>query len=170
MLSALKFNARSSLEGFGIAIKGDTEVDDHHTVEDCAIALGEALRLSLYERAAAKDFAIARYGVAFIPMDDALARVAVDLGGRPYSDVSLGLKREAIGGIASENFVHFFGSLAQSLRAAIHIDVLKGSNDHHRIEAAFKALGRALAEAAKIETVFQGGWMPSTKGEVNYEL
>jgi len=153
MLSALAKHAR-----FDLVLKcaGDLGVDDHHTVEDCALALGQALDRALGERRG-----IARFGSAFAPLDEALARAVVDLSGRPCAVIELGLKREALGQLACENLSHFFTSLATTGRMALHVDVLRGMNDHHRAEAAFKATALALREAVRIEGPDQ---VPSTKG------
>jgi imidazoleglycerol phosphate dehydratase HisB len=153
MLDALAFHAGWDL---GLACRGDLEVDDHHTVEDCALALGAAIDRCLGDRAG-----IVRFGSAYAPLDGALARVVVDLSGRPASVVSLGLRRERLGDVASENLEHFFSSLAVTLRAALHVDVLRGDNDHHRAEAAFKAAALALKAALAAD---QSVDAPSTKG------
>lgn len=153
MLTALAFHAGWNLR---LQCRGDLEVDDHHTVEDCALVLGEALDRALGDRQR-----IARFGWAYAPLDEALARVVVDLSGRPVSRVDLGLQREQIGAVASENLEHFFHSLAVRMRAALHVDVLRGDNDHHRSEAAFKAAALALRGALAV--VDEGG-TPSTKG------
>jgi len=134
---------------------GDLDVDDHHTVEDCALVLGEALDAALGDKAG-----VVRYGHAYAPLDEALARAVVDLSGRPWPSVDLGLRREQLGGVACENLTHFFNSLAIRGRITLHVDVLKGENDHHRAEAAFKALALALRTAVTI----RGGDVPSTKG------
>jgi imidazoleglycerol-phosphate dehydratase len=153
MLTALAKHAR-----FDLVLKcaGDLGVDDHHTVEDCALALGQALDRALGERRG-----IARFGSAFAPLDEALARAVVDLSGRPCAVIELGLKREALGQLACENLSHFFTSLATTGRMALHVDVLRGMNDHHRAEAAFKATALALRKAVRIEGPDQ---VPSTKG------
>lgn len=122
--------------------RGDIEVDDHHTAEDCALALGSALDRALGERRG-----IARFGWAYAPLDEALARAVVDLSGRPFAAVELGLRREAIGGLACENICHVLSSLASAARATLHVDVIRGINDHHRAEAAFKATALALRQA-----------------------
>jgi imidazoleglycerol phosphate dehydratase HisB len=153
MLTALAFHAGWDLS---LSCRGDLEVDDHHTVEDCALALGEALDRALGERSA-----IERFGWAVVPMDEALARAAVDLSGRPCAVVDLGLRRESIGQVATENLAHFLQSLATAARAALHVDVLRGDNDHHRAESAFKATARALRHA--VAPAGRGG-VPSTKG------
>jgi imidazoleglycerol phosphate dehydratase HisB len=153
MLTALAKHAR-----FDLVLKcaGDLGVDDHHTVEDCALALGHALDRALGERRG-----IARFGSAFAPLDEALARAVVDLSGRPCAVIELGLKREVLGQLACENLSHFLTSLATTGRMALHVDVLRGMNDHHRAEAAFKATALALREAVRIEGPDQ---VPSTKG------
>lgn len=153
MLTALARHARLDLT---LACTGDLQVDDHHTAEDCALALGAAIDKALGERRA-----FARFGSAYAPLDEALARAVVDLSGRPYAVVELGLKREAIGGLSCENIPHVITSLATALRGAIHVDVLRGENDHHRAEAAFKALALAL-RAALART--PDADVPSTKG------
>jgi imidazoleglycerol-phosphate dehydratase len=153
MLCALVKHARFDLT---LKCQGDLEVDDHHTVEDCALALGQALDQALGERRG-----IARFGSAYAPLDEALARAVVDLSGRPCAVVELGLVREALGGLACENVAHFFSSLATTGRIALHVDVLRGANDHHRAEAAFKAAALALREAVRLDGPDQ---VPSTKG------
>jgi imidazoleglycerol-phosphate dehydratase len=153
MLGALAKHARFDLR---LSCTGDLVVDDHHTAEDCALALGQALDQALGERRG-----IARFGSAFAPLDEALARAVVDLSGRPCAVVDLGLTREALGQLACENVPHVFTSLATAGRMALHLDVLRGSNDHHRAEAAFKATALALREAVRIEGPDQ---VPSTKG------
>lgn len=153
MLTALTRHARLDLT---LACTGDLHIDDHHTAEDCALALGAAIDKALGERRG-----FARFGSAYAPLDEALARAVVDLSGRPYAVVELGLRREAIGGLSCENIPHVIASLAMSLRGAIHVDVLRGENDHHRAEAAFKALALAL-RAALARTADTD--IPSTKG------
>ena len=153
MLGALAKHARFDLT---LKCRGDLEVDDHHTVEDCALALGQALDQALAERRG-----IARFGSAYAPLDEALARAVVDLSGRPCAVVDLGLQREALGGLSCENLPHFFASLATTGRMALHVDVLRGTNDHHRAEAAFKATALALRQAVRIDGPDH---VPSTKG------
>jgi imidazoleglycerol phosphate dehydratase HisB len=152
MLAALAKHSRIDIE---LSCAGDLHIDDHHTAEDCALALGAAIDKALGDRSG-----IRRFGSAYAPLDEALARAVVDLSGRPMPVVSLTLERESLGGIACENLTHFFVSLAMSLRAALHIDVLRGVNDHHKAEAAFKALALALREAVSRD----GAGIPSTKG------
>jgi len=152
------FDALSRHARFDVTLtcEGDLQVDDHHTAEDCALALGEALDRALGERRG-----INRFGWALAPLDEALARAVVDLSGRPFADVALGLRREAIGGLSCENIPHVLRSLAAAGRMTLHVDVLKGENDHHRSEAAFKATALALWQA-----VAQSGFddVPSSKG------
>jgi imidazoleglycerol-phosphate dehydratase len=153
MLSALAKHARFDLT---LKCQGDLEVDDHHTVEDCGLALGQAL-----DQAHGQRRGIARFCSAQAPLDEALARAVVDLSGRPCAVVELGLARESLGGLACENVAHFFASLATAGRMALHVDLLRGGNDHHRAEAAFKATALALREAVRADGPDQ---VPSTKG------
>lgn len=154
LLTALTRHAGFDLE---LSCAGDLEVDDHHSAEDCALVLGQALDEALGERRG-----IERFGDALVPMDEALARAAVDLGGRPWAEVELALQREALGGLACENVRHFVISFATAARAAIHLDVLRGRNDHHKAEGAFKALARALKSAVRRSG--DPAQVPSTKG------
>ncbi|MCI0397572.1 MAG: imidazoleglycerol-phosphate dehydratase HisB [Chloroflexi bacterium] len=138
--------------------RGDLHVDNHHTVEDCALALGQAFDLALGERAG-----IARLGSAYVPMDEALAFVAVDLSGRPYCVVEATWYTPAVGGIATSLFPHFLHSLAVTARCNLHARLLYGRDDHHQVEALFKALGRALDVATQLDPR-RAGAIPSTKG------
>jgi imidazoleglycerol phosphate dehydratase HisB len=153
MLTALARHGR-----FGLKLKcsGDLHIDDHHTAEDCAIALGRALDEALGERRG-----IVRFGYAYAPLDEALARAVVDLSGRPWAEVHLDLQREKVGDLSCENAVHVLQSLALNGRMALHVDVIRGANDHHRIEAAFKALAIALRQAIATDG---SNAVPSTKG------
>jgi imidazoleglycerol-phosphate dehydratase len=153
LLDAIGRHARFDLT---LSCDGDLQVDDHHTAEDCALALGEALDRALGERRG-----VNRFGWALAPLDESLARAVVDLSGRPFADVALGLRRETIGGLACENIAHVLRSFATAARLTLHVDVLKGENDHHRAEAAFKATALALRQA-----VAPSGFddVPSTKG------
>ncbi len=141
--------------GFALELdcKGDLEIDEHHTVEDCALALGEALRQALGDKVG-----IARYGFV-LPMDEAQVRVAIDLSGRAYGVFEGKFNREAVGGLPTELVPHFFKSLAESLKAAVHVTIT-GENTHHMIEACFKGTGRALRQAFRRES----DELPSTKG------
>jgi len=150
MLDQLAAHGGFALE---LSCKGDLHIDEHHTVEDCALALGEALDRALGDRRG-----IGRYGFV-LPMDDSLAHVAIDLSGRPAFVLDGEFPRESVGGLHTEMVSHFFASLAQKLRCAIHIK-LTGDNNHHLVEACFKGVGRALRPAlARGE-----GGTPSTKG------
>jgi imidazoleglycerol-phosphate dehydratase len=144
--------------GFDLVLtcRGDLEIDDHHTVEDCGIALGSAIDEALGERVG-----LVRFGSAHAPLDEALARAVVDLSGRGSAFTDLALQRESIGALSTENIPHFVNSLAQNAGITVHLDVLKGENDHHRAEAAFKALALALRQAV---SVTGSGDVPSTKG------
>lgn len=141
--------------GFDLAVEAnaDIEVDDHHLIEDTAIALGFALKQALGDK-----WGIDRYGFT-LPMDESLATIAIDLGGRGYCEFIGEFTREFVGSLATEMVPHFFQSLASSLAASIHVSV-KGKNNHHMIEACFKVLGRALGQACQRSS--QG--LPSTKG------
>lgn len=143
--------------GIGVSVKcvGDLHVDEHHTVEDIAIALGEAIKQALGSKAG-----IGRYGFA-LPMDDCQAQVLLDLGGRPYFKWKSKFKREKIGDMSTELIEHFFQSISYSLAANLHISA-KGKNEHHKAEAIFKAFARTLRQAVRIE----GNDLPSTKGVI----
>lgn len=138
--------------------EGDLHVDPHHTVEDVALVLGTAFDQALGERKG-----ITRMGSAYVPMDEALAFVAVDLSGRPYTVVDASWTGTAIGGIPTTLFTHVFDSFAVMARANVHARVLYGRDDHHKAEALFKALGRALDCATRLDPR-RGGNVPSTKG------
>lgn len=155
MLDALQANARFNFE---LTAKGDLVVDDHHVVEDCALVLGSAISQALGSRAG-----IARVAHAYGILDDALIFAAIDLSGRPFSDIQLEFKREALGSLSTENIAHFFQSLSSRLGAAIHMRKVSGTNDHHQAEAAFKALGSALGQAIKLTNRTE---IPSTKGSL----
>jgi imidazoleglycerol-phosphate dehydratase/histidinol-phosphatase len=136
-----------------LSCKGDLEIDEHHTVEDCALALGEALNSALGDRRGT-----GRYGFV-LPMDESLAQVAIDLSGRPAFRFQADFPRDRVGGLSTEMVQHFFASLSQSLGAALHLQV-SGENTHHMIEGLFKGVGRAARPAlAK-----HGNMVPSTKG------
>jgi len=156
MLIALAKHGRLDLE---VACRGDLRVDDHHTAEDCALAIGSALDAALGERRG-----IARFGYAYAPLDEALCRAVVDLSGRPSAFVDLALRRERIGDLASENVTHFFRSLATAARLTLHLDVIRGENDHHKAEAAFKAVALGVRQAVALEA--GSGDVPSTKGSL----
>lgn len=141
--------------GFALEVnaEGDLHVDEHHTVEDTALALGQALREALGDKRG-----IARYG-ASVPMDDALAQAALDLGGRPYLVFDAQFRRERVGDLPTELVPHFFRSLCDAAALNLHLGV-RGDNDHHQVEACFKAVARALGQAIRRD----GVGVPSTKG------
>lgn len=153
LLTALAFHARFDLD---LQCSGDLDVDDHHTVEDTALALGQALRDALGDRAG-----VARFGAMYAPLDEALARAVVDLSGRPYARIALGLTRERLGTLSCENIPHLLRSFATAAAITLHVDVLEGANDHHRAEAAFKATALALRQAVALDG---RSTVPSTKG------
>lgn len=139
MLTALTRHSGFDLR---LAVQGDTEIDDHHTVEDCAIVIGRGLDEVLADRSG-----IDRFGSAFAPLDESLARAVVDCSGRGWPEIHLALARDMIGEVAAENLTHFLRTLALEGRMALHVDVLRGDNDHHKAEAAFKATALALRQA-----------------------
>jgi imidazoleglycerol-phosphate dehydratase len=140
-----------------VTAKGDTEVDDHHTTEDIGICLGQALREALGDKKGIK-----RYGNAFVPMDEALAQVVVDLSNRPHFEFRGQFPSEKVGTFDVELVHEFLWKLALEARMNLHVIVHYGRNTHHMIEAVFKALGRALDEATMIDPRVKG--IPSTKG------
>ena len=137
---------------------GDLEVDPHHTMEDCALVLGQALNQALGERRG-----IVRTASAYVPMDESLAFVSLDLSGRPYSVIQADWHAPSVGSLPTSLFPHFFESLAVTGRMNLHARVLYGRDDHHQAEALFKALGRALDAATRIDPRRQEN-IPSTKG------
>jgi len=145
--------------GFDLALecRGDLDVDDHHSVEDVALVLGSALSKALGEKRG-----IQRYGWALIPMDEALARCALDLGGRSYCVFNAEFRRPVIQGFSTEMVEHFFLSLSGTLKANIHLSILEGENTHHKIEALFKSFAYAMKAAVAIN----GTEIPSTKGKL----
>ena len=158
MLHALAFHAGWSLD---LVCEGDLEVDDHHTVEDTALALGRAVAdaVGLDRRG------IVRFGDRHAPLDEALARAVVDVSSRPFFAGELALERDRVGALSCEMVAHFFHSFAQAAGLTLHIDVIRGANDHHRIEAAFKALALALRDAlAPRAAAHERDRVPSTKG------
>jgi imidazoleglycerol-phosphate dehydratase len=154
MLSALARHARFDLT---IQATGDLHVDEHHTVEDVAISLGRALGEALGDRGG-----IMRMGHAIVPMDEALALVAVDIGGRGRCDFDGAFDTPRVGTMATSLVGHFFESLALESRMNLHARLLAGADDHHRAEALFKALARALHQATRFDATL-GGDIPSTK-------
>ena len=157
MLDSLTRHGLFDLE---VRATGDLHVDDHHTVEDVAIALGQALHQAVGDGAG-----IRRMGHAIVPMDEALAMVAVDVSGRGVSDVDIRLDGPLVGGMKIQMVPHFLQSFAMEAKVSLHAQVLKGVNDHHRVEACFKALAKALDWATQIDDR-ASGQVPSTKGTI----
>ncbi|PYZ95812.1 imidazoleglycerol-phosphate dehydratase [Alteribacter lacisalsi] len=150
---------RHGLFDLSIQADGDTEIDDHHTTEDIGIVLGEALREALGDKKG-----IRRYGNAFVPMDEALAQVTVDLSNRPHLEYRVELPAQRVGTFDTELVHEFLWKLALEARMNLHVSVPYGRNTHHIIEAIFKALGRALDEATQRDPRVKG--VPSTKGRL----
>ena len=150
--------ARHGLFDLDVRASGDLHVDDHHTVEDVAIALGQALHDAVGEGRG-----IRRMGHAIVPLDEALAMVALDVSGRGVSDIDIRLDGPLVGGMKVQMVPHFFQSFAMEAKVSLHAQVLKGINDHHRVEACFKALAKALDWATQIDDR-AAGQIPSTKG------
>jgi imidazoleglycerol-phosphate dehydratase len=141
-----------------VQASGDLHIDPHHTVEDVALALGQAFDQALGDRAGS-----VRIGSAYVPMDETLAFVVVDFSGRPYAVAEMAWAGPTVGGLPVTLIPHFFESLAVTARANVHARVLYGRDDHHRAEALFKALGRALDAATRLDPR-RAGMVPSTKG------
>jgi imidazoleglycerol-phosphate dehydratase len=152
--------AKHGVFDLDVRVTGDLHIDQHHTVEDTGIALGEALAQALGDKAG-----LVRAGHAYMPLDEALAFAAVDLSGRPYAVLDLKLYGRELGGMPPDLFAHFFESFADAARINLHVRTLAGANDHHKIEACFKAVARALDAATRVDPR-RGGDIPSTKGVV----
>ena len=150
--------ARHSLIDITLSAKGDTHIDDHHTVEDCGIALGQAISHALGDKKG-----IARYGQCHLAMDDALVRTALDLSARPFLICNLDFPTQKIGTFDTELVREFFQALSTHGGITLHIDQLHGINSHHIAEAAFKSVARALRMAVEPDPRMQGV-LPSTKG------
>jgi imidazoleglycerol-phosphate dehydratase len=153
MLTAFAYHGLFDLE---VSTKGDLDIDDHHSVEDTALALGEAISQALGDRSG-----ITRFGDATVPMDEARATVALDISGRPYAVLDLQLRTDRLGTLTTQNIPHILEALTRTAGLTLHVSSV-GSNDHHVAEAAFKALGRALRTAVAIDPRRSG--IPSTKG------
>jgi imidazoleglycerol-phosphate dehydratase len=150
--------ARHGLIDLTIDAKGDTHIDDHHTVEDIGISLGMALREAVGDKKGIK-----RYGHAYVPLDEALSRVVIDLSGRAGLTFNADFTRASIGGFDTELVAEFFQGLTNHAQATIHIDCLRGKNAHHQAETIFKAFGRALRMALETDERMTDQ-LPSTKG------
>lgn len=149
---------RHSLTDIEIAAAGDLHIDQHHTVEDTGIALGQAIRQALGERRG-----IARYGHAYLPMDEALSRASIDVSGRPFLVFRTDFHNSKIGEFDTQLVREFFQAFAMNAGITLHIETLYGLNDHHIAESCFKAVARAL-RAATVADPRQAGMIPSTKG------
>ena len=150
--------ARHSLIDLTCKIKGDLHVDQHHTTEDCALAIGQALHKALGDKAG-----IMRYGAAYSPMDETLCRVAVDISDRPYLVWNAKFTQEKLGELDTELIDHWFHSISQAAGLTLHIEQLYGTNNHHICESVFKGFARAMRQAMEIDARKQGA-IPSTKG------
>jgi imidazoleglycerol-phosphate dehydratase len=149
--------ARTALLDLRVRCRGDLQVDAHHSVEDCGIALGQALRAALGARGG-----VARYGWALVPMDDALARVALDLSGRPFLAWNVSIPAETLGSFPTSLAPEFWRAVATHAAWTLHVDLLRGADAHHGLEAVWKATGIALRHAATRDARIQGPL--STKG------
>lgn len=153
----LELFAKHGLFDLNVTCNGDLEIDDHHSVEDIAITLGQALSQALADKAG-----INRYGEAIVPMDEALCRAVIDLSGRFYLVYEVTTKRKTIGNFSVELAEHFWRSFAETAKFNLHIDCLRGRNTHHILEGTFKASARALRQAVERNRRVTG--VPSTKG------
>ncbi len=139
-----------------LSCQGDLHIDDHHTIEDCGLALGGAIDQALGDRSG-----ICRFGYAYAPLDESLVRAVLDLSGRGGGWIELPFRGRHLGVVATENLTHFFRSFAQALRGTMHVDAVRHENDHHLAEAAFKAAALALRQACQRDDSTE---IPSTKG------
>ena len=152
--------ARHGLIDLDIKANGDTEIDDHHTVEDIGITLGQAFKQALGDKKG-----INRYGHAYVPLDEALSRVVIDFSGRPGLQFNCDFTRASVGGFDVDLFAEFFQGFVNHAGVTLHIDNIRGKNTHHQIETVFKAFGRALRMAITPDPRM-GDTMPSTKGSL----
>ena len=155
----LELFAKHGLFDLQVVCKGDLEIDDHHSVEDIAITLGQALVQALGDKSG-----INRYGEALVPMDEALCRSVIDLSGRFYLVYEVPTRRQMIGNFSVELAEHFWRSFAETAKLNLHIDCLRGRNTHHILEGTFKATSRALRKAVERNSRVVG--VPSTKGSL----
>ena len=152
--------AKHSLIDVTMKVDGDLHIDQHHTTEDSALALGQALAAALGDKGG-----IARYGSAYSPMDETLARVALDISGRPYLVWTDGFSQEKLGEWDTELIEHWFHSVAQTCGLTLHVELLYGSNNHHICEAIYKGFARAMRAAVEVDPRKRGA-IPSTKGQL----
>ncbi len=152
--------AKHSLIDVTMKVNGDLHVDQHHTTEDSALALGQALAAALGDKGG-----IARYGSAYSPMDETLARVALDISGRPYLVWRAGFSQERLGEWDTELIEHWFHSVAQTCGLTLHVELLYGTNNHHICESIYKGFARAMRAAVEVDPR-KGGAIPSTKGQL----
>jgi len=150
--------ARHGLIDLSVSAKGDLHIDDHHTVEDIGITLGQA-----FTQAVGDKKGLMRYGHAYVPLDEALSRVVIDFSGRPGLEFNVPFTRAAVGGFDVDLFMEFFQGFVNHALVTLHVDNLRGDNSHHQIETVFKAFGRALRMALSVDPRM-AGVMPSTKG------
>lgn len=153
--------SRHSLIDLEVTINGDLYVDQHHTTEDCALSIGQAINEALGDKAG-----IVRYGSAYSPMDETLSRVAVDISGRPYFVWNAQFSQPRLGEMDTELFEHWFHSVSQTAGLTLHIDLLRGQNNHHIIESIFKGFARAMRQAVERDPR-KGDSIPSTKGTLS---
>ncbi len=156
--------SRHGLMDLMVRAKGDLHIDGHHTTEDTGLAIGQAIREALGDRAG-----IVRYGSAMVPMDETLTRVALDLSDRPYLIWKVNFSRPKLGEMDTELFREWFQALSQAAGITLHVEVLYGENNHHMIESCFKALARSLRQAMEIDPR-RAGAVPSTKGVLGGSL
>ncbi len=154
MLSAFSRHGHFDLE---LTCRGDLHIDSHHSVEDCAITLGQAFGKALGDKAG-----VTRFGHSFVPMDETLVRATIDLSGRPFAVWKVPSLREKVGDLPVDLAAHFWASFAEHSRTTLHIECLYGTNQHHVFEGVWKACGRALADAVAMSG--RGDAVPSTKG------
>ena len=152
--------ARHGLIDLDVQCTGDLHIDDHHTVEDVGITLGQA-----FAKAVGDKRGLRRYGHSYVPMDEALSRVALDFSGRPGLQMHVPFTRAVVGGFDVDLFQEFFQGFVNHAQVTLHIDNLRGTNTHHQIETVFKAFGRALRMAVEVDPRMEGR-MPSTKGSL----
>ncbi|UAW98619.1 imidazoleglycerol-phosphate dehydratase HisB [Halopseudomonas nanhaiensis] len=152
--------ARHGLIDMNIRCRGDLHIDDHHTVEDVGITLGQAFAKAIGDKKGTR-----RYGHAYVPLDEALSRVVIDFSGRPGLHMHVDFTRASVGGFDVDLFMEFFQGFVNHAQVTLHIDNLRGVNTHHQIETVFKAFGRALRMAVELDPRMTG-MMPSTKGSL----